>query len=84
MDVQGPFSVLTYDGHRFFLTIVDDASRATWVFLLKAKSDVRTIIVSFYNMVLTQFSTKIKTIRSDNAFEFNMPDFYSSNDIIQQ
>ena len=46
MDVWGPFSVLIFDGHRFFLTVVDDASRATWVFLLKAKSDVRAIIVS--------------------------------------
>ena len=46
MDVWGHFSVLIFDGHRFFLTVVDDASRATWVFLLKAKSDVRAIIVS--------------------------------------
>ena len=28
MDVWGPFSVLIFDGHRFFLTMVDDASRA--------------------------------------------------------
>ena len=53
MDVWGPFSVLTSNGHKYFLTIVDDASRATWVFLLKAKSEVRTLIVSFYNMILS-------------------------------
>ena len=53
MDVWGPFSVLTSNGHKYFLTIVDDASRATWVLLLKAKSEVRTLIVSFYNMILT-------------------------------
>ena len=82
MDVWGPFSYLTSDGHKFFLTMVDDASRATWVFLLKTKFDVRTIIVSFYNMVLTQFGTKIKSIRSNNALEFNMHDFYNSNGII--
>ena len=28
MDVWGHFSVLIFDGHRFFLTMVDDASRA--------------------------------------------------------
>ena len=33
MDVWGPFSIPTTAGHRYFLTIVDDASRATWVFL---------------------------------------------------
>ena len=75
MDVWGPFSVLTSNGDKYFLTIVDDASRATWVFLLKAKSEVRTLIVSFYDMILTQFRTKIKSIRSDNALEFIFNDF---------
>ena len=84
MDVWGPFSVLTSNGYKYFLTIVDDASRATWIFLLKAKSDVRTLIVSFYNMILTQFGTKIKAIRSDNTLEFSILDFYNSNGIIHQ
>ena len=33
MDVWGPFSISTTARHIYFLTIVDDASRATWVFL---------------------------------------------------
>ena len=33
-------------------------------------------------MVLTQFGTKIKSIRFDNALEFNMHDLYNSNGII--
>ena len=42
------------------------------------------LIVSFYNMILTQFGTKIKAIRSDNALEFSLPEFYNSNGIIHQ
>ena len=84
MDVWGPIFVLTFDGHKYFLTIVDDASRVTWVFLLKAKSEVRSLIVSFYNMVLTQFGTKIKSIRSDSVLEFSIPNFYNSNGIVHQ
>ena len=72
------------NGHKYFLTIVDDAFRATWIFLPKAKSDVKPLIVSFYNMFLTQFGTKIKSITSDNALEFSIPDFYKSNGIIHQ
>ena len=53
MDGWDPLSILKSDGHKYFLTIVDDASRATWVFLLKAKSEVRPLIVSFYNMIFT-------------------------------
>ena len=84
MDVWGPFSILTTAGHRYFLTIVDDASRATWVFLRKAKSEVRPLIISFYNMIHTQFQTPIKSIRSNNALEFIMNDFYTSKGIIHQ
>ncbi|CAN1297126.1 Retrovirus-related Pol polyprotein from transposon RE2 [Linum perenne] len=31
VDIWGPYSVPTIDGHRYFLTIVDDCSRFTWV-----------------------------------------------------
>ena len=84
MDAWGTFFVPTTDGHKYFLTIVDDASRATWVFLLKAKSEVRSFIISFYTMVHTQFNTTIKSIKTDNTLEFNMIDFYNSKGIIHQ
>lgn len=37
-DLWGPFSVSKMNGYRFFLTIVDDCSKCTWVYLLKHKS----------------------------------------------
>ena len=51
MDIWGHFSVPTLDGYRYFLTLVDDATRATWPFLMKAKFEAKALIVSFYNMV---------------------------------
>lgn len=33
-DVWGPYRLPTHDGKRFFLTLVDDCSRTTWLFLL--------------------------------------------------
>ena len=84
MDVWGPFSVPTLAGHRYFLTLVDDATRTTWLFLMKAKSEVKALIVSFYNMVFTQFNVKIKCFRSDNALKFKLFDFYSAKGIIHQ
>ena len=53
-------------------------------FLMKSKSDVRTLFQSFYTMVVTQFSQNIKAIRTDNAKEFAMSDFLSSHGIIHQ
>ncbi|XP_030949207.1 uncharacterized protein LOC115973109 [Quercus lobata] len=52
--VWGPYYVCTYDGFRFFLTIVDDATRSTWA------------------------------IRSNNAPEFSLSNFYSDHDIVHQ
>lgn len=37
----------TFDGNRFFLTVVDDFSRMTWVYLLKLKVDACVVIKQF-------------------------------------
>ena len=33
VDVWGPYSIPSIHGHKYFLTIVDDYSRYTWIFL---------------------------------------------------
>ncbi|GJU04154.1 ribonuclease H-like domain-containing protein [Tanacetum coccineum] len=45
-DVWGPYRVVSKDGYRFFLTLVDDFSRAVWVYLLKSKIEVGDYIES--------------------------------------
>ena len=54
-DIWGPYSDPTVDGHKYFLTIIDDCTRSTWVYLMKSKSDTRSILQSFYTMIKTQF-----------------------------
>ncbi|GJT23280.1 retrovirus-related pol polyprotein from transposon TNT 1-94 [Tanacetum coccineum] len=70
MDIWGPYRVATYDKFKYFLTIVDDYSRATWTYLMVSKSDAFSMLKSFVKFVKTQFDAKIKTVRSDNALEF--------------
>ncbi|KAL6342654.1 hypothetical protein AAG906_013060 [Vitis piasezkii] len=65
-------------------SIVDDCSWFTWIFLLKQKSDVGTIIPKFFNMVVTQFNAKIKVFRSDNASELAFTDFFNDREEPQQ
>uniref|UniRef100_A0A2N9IF64 Integrase catalytic domain-containing protein n=1 Tax=Fagus sylvatica TaxID=28930 RepID=A0A2N9IF64_FAGSY len=83
-DIWGPYFLPTHDGFKYFLTIVDDCSRSTWVYLMSSKGATRSLLVSFFTMVETQFNTKIKTIRSDNGLEFIMSDFFSSKGVIHQ
>ena len=69
-DVWGPSPITTPSGHRWFVIFVDDCTRMTWLYQLKTKDEVLTIFQAFHAMVQTQFSSKIKILRSDNGEEF--------------
>lgn len=83
-DVWGPYSQPSLQGHQYFLTIVDDHSRVTWVHLMKFKSETKQILQSFIRMVGTQFNSKVKQVRTDNGMEFHMPDFFNTHGILPQ
>ena len=40
-DIWGPFKVPPLSGAKYFLTIMDDFSRFTWVFLMHHKSETK-------------------------------------------
>jgi len=71
IDIWGPYRVPTHKGYRYFLTLIDDCTRTTWVYLLKYKSQALATLQQFMSLVATQFQAKIKCIRSDNALEFH-------------
>jgi hypothetical protein len=85
VDIWGPFSTPSHNGSRYFLTIVDDYSRCTWLYLMQHKSETFTTLIHFFNQINRQFNTKInkinsgdggiflpqlQAIRSDNGSEF--------------
>ena len=84
MDIWGPFSKNSIHGHKYFLTILDDHSRYTWVVLLNSKAEVKIHIENFLALVKNQFETSIKCIRSVNGPKFFIKDFFSSKGIIHQ
>ena len=59
VDIWGPFSIEIYSGYSSFLTIVDDATHYTWVFMLKLKYDVISIIPPFFKLIETQYGKAI-------------------------
>ncbi|KAG5516925.1 hypothetical protein RHGRI_037606 [Rhododendron griersonianum] len=69
-DIWGPHRHQTYSGARYFLTIVDDFTRCTWLFLMSHKSDASSLLKSFFTFVHNQFNAHIKIFRSDNGSEF--------------
>ena len=75
-DIWGPHHIPFYSRHQYFLTLVDDCTRFTWVYMLKHKSDVHIIIPNFFSLVTTQFGANIKQFRLDNAKELAFIDFF--------
>jgi len=61
MDMWGHCFVISMHGDRYFLTIVDDFSRFTWVFSMQNKSGVRANVMSFIFYIENHFQTKIKS-----------------------
>jgi len=87
MDVWGPHQHPTYDRKHYFLTIVDDYSRFTWVSLLQSKKEVGVVLKSFFSMICNQFGCSIKTVRSENSTEFfnsQVNTLFSSLGIVHQ
>ena len=67
---MGPYRTTAVCGSRYFLTIFDEFSRAVWIYLLPTKREAPTHLRNFIALVQRQFSTQVKTIRSDNGSEF--------------
>ena len=74
LDIWGPFSIEPVAGHKYFLTIVDDATRVTWVYMLRNKSDVSHVFPAFITLIQTQYNAQLKVIRTDNAPELQFTD----------
>nr|GEW00217.1 retrovirus-related Pol polyprotein from transposon TNT 1-94 [Tanacetum cinerariifolium] len=83
--VKKGYRVPSYTRANYFLTIVDDFSKAVWVFLIKYKSEASKHLMGFHRMVEVHFEKQIKRIRCDNGEEFtsnNMLNFYNENGIL--
>jgi hypothetical protein len=78
------FFTQSTNGSYYFLTIVNDFSRYTWVHLMAQKSQTRSLVQSFFQLVATQFNLKVKVLRYDNGVEFHMDEFLSNQGTLHQ
>ena len=69
-DVCGPMQTTTPSGNRYFMTMIDDHSKYTKVYLLKNKSEVPNKIKEYVKYVQTKFRITPKKIRSDRGGEY--------------
>ncbi|KAJ9542258.1 LOW QUALITY PROTEIN: hypothetical protein OSB04_028764 [Centaurea solstitialis] len=70
MDLFGPVNVQSIAGKKYTLVIVDEYSRYTWVFFLRAKSDAPEEIILFVRKMEKLNNLIVRSIRSDHGTEF--------------
>jgi len=86
-DIWGPYRVSSLCGAHYFLTIVDDASRGVWVYLMWDKSEADYFLKQFIIMAKTQFGKGVKVAQPDNGAESKsrpMLQLYSEQGIVHQ
>ncbi|CAI7862559.1 unnamed protein product [Closterium sp. NIES-53] len=74
--VVGPTRAPSLSSSRYFLTIVDDHTRAVWVYPLKTKGEVAAAVLKeWMPRAQRESGHKVKVIRTDNGGEFIGADF---------
>jgi hypothetical protein len=69
-DICGPFPKATRNGHRYFITFIDDYSRYGYIYLIKEKAEALDMFQSFKAEVELQLNKRIKAVRSDRGGEY--------------
>lgn len=83
-DIWGPYHVSSHSGYNYFLTLVDDYSRFTWIYILRQKLEAKSVIPRFFKMDNTQFNARIELFRSDNANELAFIGYFAEQGVIHQ
>ena len=66
-DVCGPMEIKYLGGNQYYVTLIDDFSRKTWLYLLKNKDEVFKKFQEFRNEAENLTEVNMKTLRSDNG-----------------
>jgi transposase InsO family protein len=82
--VWGPAQVSSLGGSNYYVTFIDDATRKTWVYFIRQKSDVFDTFKKWKDLVENETGKKLKCLRSDNGGEYfskDFDDYYSYHQI---
>lgn len=76
IDIWGPFFVSNVEGYMYFLTIVDDHTRVTWIYLLRTKDEFLKVFPDFLTMIEMKYKAVVRGVRSNNAPELKFVDLF--------
>ncbi|GKC04106.1 retrovirus-related pol polyprotein from transposon TNT 1-94 [Tanacetum coccineum] len=70
MDLCGPMHVVSVNGKKYILVIVDDYSQFTWVKCLRLKVEAPNFIIKFLKMIQVRLKVPVQKIKTDNGTKF--------------
>lgn len=84
-DMWGPYKVNTHSNDKYFLTFLDDYSRAIWIFLMVEKSEVKFILPHFLKLSKrnSKLPLKMRVLIMDENF-ICLRGFFLENGITHQ
>jgi transposase InsO family protein len=74
-DLCGLISPATPSGRRYFLLLVDDATRYIWVALLTTKDAAADAVKHLQALAEKKSGRKLRALRTDNGREFTVTEF---------
>jgi hypothetical protein len=74
-DVWGPAQVSSLGGSHYYVTFIDDATRKTWVYCIRKKSDVFDTFKKWKALVENETGKRLKCLISDNGGEYCSKEF---------
>ncbi|KAI5747542.1 hypothetical protein M8J77_015823 [Diaphorina citri] len=74
-DVCGPISPMSTQGHRYFVTFLDDYTHFLTVYLIKSKGEVLDCFKEYLFMNKNKFNKTIHKLRCDNGGEYTSNEF---------
>ena len=71
----GPVKTPSFGKDVYFVTFIDDVTRHTWVYPMKAKNEVFSCFISFLAMTEFFFGNKLLTLCTDRGGEYMSHEF---------
>jgi len=74
-DVWGPTLISSLGGTHYYVTFIDDATRKTWIYCIRNKSNLFDTLKKWKTLVENELGKGLKCLRLDNGGEYCSKDF---------
>ncbi|KAH9725329.1 retrovirus-related pol polyprotein from transposon RE1 [Citrus sinensis] len=82
-DLWGPAPIISGKGYRYYLSIVDNHTRYTWIYPLTSKAETAQTFIDFKNQIEKTLNKQIKCLQTDMGREFRpLTKFLRNNGIM--